>query len=333
MKAAQLKLYSKEFKISINEIPIPEPMDNEVLIRVKAAAINPLEILTATGAVKLIHNYKLPVTLGNECSGIVEKIGIGVKDFQKGDYVYSRLPINKPGSFAEYVTVDYKAIAKMPANYEFTTAAAIPLAGLTAYQGIVEEIEAKPGETLLITGGSGSFGQIAVPIAKALGLRVIVTGNERSKKQFIKLGADMYLDYKKELYWERLSGIDHVIDTLGPAEFEHELSVLKRGGRLLSLRTSPNKTFAIRNNFPLYKRLLFALSGNRYDSKAKSQGKEYRFMFVRSDGSQLREVTKIVEKYNIVPSIDPHIFSLEQICDAMKLVAYGKTDGKVIIRF
>lgn len=333
MKAAQLKSYSKEFKISINEISIPEPMDNEVLIKVKAAAVNPLEILTATGAVKLIHNYKLPVTLGNECSGIVEKIGSGVKDFQKGDYVYSRLPINKPGALAEYVTVDYKAIAKMPANYEFTTAAAIPLAGLTAYQGIVEELEAKPGETLLITGGSGSFGQIAVPIAKALGLRVIVTGNERSKEQLIRLGANMYLDYKKELYWERLSGIDHVIDTLGPAEFEHELSVLKRGGRLLSLRTSPNKTFAIRNNFPWYKRLLFALAGNRYDSKAKSQGKEYRFMFVRSDGNQLREVTKIVEKYNIAPSIDPHIFSLEQIYDAMKLVTYGKTDGKVIIRF
>lgn len=333
MKAVQLKSYSKEFKISINEIPIPEPTDNEVLIRVKAAAVNPLEILTATGAIKLIQNYKLPVTLGNECSGIVEKTGLGVKDFQKGDYVYSRLPIDKPGALAEYVTVDYKAIAKMPANYEFTTAAAIPLTGLTAYQGIIEELEAKSEETLLITGGSGSFGQMAVPIAKALGLRVIVTGNERSKEQITKLGVDKYIDYKKESYWESLSGIDYVIDTLEPKEFEHELSVLKRGGRLLSLRTSPNKTFAIRNNFPWYKRLLFSLAGNRYDSKAKSQGKEYRFMFVRSDGSQLREITKIVEKYNVVPSIDPHIFSLEQISDAMNLVAYGKTDGKVIIRF
>lgn len=333
MKAAQLMAYSKEFKISVNEIPVPEPMDNEVLIRVKAAAVNPLEILTATGAVKLIHDYKLPVTLGNECSGIVEKTGACVKGFKKGDYVYSRLPIDKPGALAEYVSVDYNAIARMPAGYEFATAAAIPLAGLTAYQGIVEELEAKPGDTVLITGGSGSFGQMAVPVAKALGLRVIVTGNERSREQLIKMGADIYLDYKKEFYWEKLSGIDNVIDTLGPAEFEHELSVLKSGGRLLSLRTSPNKAFAIRNNFPWYKRILFALAGSRYDSKAKKQGKEYRFMFVKADGNQLCEVTKIVEEHNVVPAIAPHIFSLEQINDAMRLVSHGKTNGKVIIRF
>ena len=107
----------------------------------------------------------------------------------------------------------------------------------------MEELEAKPGQTILIPGGSGSFGQMAVPIAKALGLRVIVTGNARAKEQFLAMGVDRYLDYEAENYWEVLSDIDHVIDTLGPGEFEHELAVLKKGGRLVSLRTGPNKAF------------------------------------------------------------------------------------------
>lgn len=166
----------------------------------------------------------MPLTLGNECSGIVEQVGSKVRDFQKGDRVYTRLPINKIGAFAEYVAVEQDAIAKMPEGYDFNTAAAIPLTGLTAYQAIVEELEAKSGETILIPGGSGSFGQMAVPIAKALGLRVIVSGNARAKEQFLAMGVDRYLDYKTEHYWEVLSDMDHVIDTLGPSEFERELA-------------------------------------------------------------------------------------------------------------
>lgn len=228
MKAAQIKKYSNEINVSINEIPIPEPEENEILMKVMAAAVNPLEMLQLTGNVKLIQDYKMPLTLGNECAGVVEKLGKNVKGFGVGDRVYTRLPIKKVGAFAEYVTVDHEALAKMPSGYEFTTAAAIPLAGLTAYQGLTEELEVQPGKTLLITGASGSFGQIAVPIAKSMGLRVVVTGNTRSREKFIRMGADQYIDYKKENYWEVLADIDYVIDTLGANEFEHELSVLKK---------------------------------------------------------------------------------------------------------
>lgn len=332
MKAVQIKKYSKDINTVLCDIPQPEISDSEVLIKVKAAAVNPLELLILTGSVKLIQDYPMPLTLGNECSGIVEKVGRNVKDFQKGDHVYTRLPLEKIGAFAEYVAVDYTAIAKMPAGYEFATAAAIPLTGLTAYQGIVEELEAKTGETVLIPGGSGSFGQMAVPIAKELGLRVIVTGNERAREQFLAMGVDRYIDYKTENYWETVSGVDHVIDTLGADEFEHELSVMKKGGRLLSLRTGPNKMFAIRNNFPRIKRELFGLAGSKYDAAAKKQGKEYRFMFVHSDGAQLKKITEIVEKKQIMPAIDPHVFSLSQVNDALRLVAQGPISGKVIIQ-
>ena len=168
MKAVQIKNYSKEINTTLRDIPKPQISDSEVLIQVKAAAVNPVELLILTGSVKLIQDYPMPLTLGNECSGIVEQ----------------------------------DAVAKMPEGYDFNTAAAIPLTGLTAYQAIVEELEAKPGQTILIPGGSGSFGQMAVPIAKALGLRVIVTGNARAKERFLAMGVDRYLDYKTENYWE-----------------------------------------------------------------------------------------------------------------------------------
>lgn len=232
MKAVQIKKYSKEISTILSDIPKPQISDSEVLVQVKAAAVNPVELLILTGSVKLIQDYPMPLTLGNECSGIVEQIGSKVEGFQRGDRVSTRLPIAKIGAFAEYVAVEQDAIAKMPEGYDFNTAAAIPLTGLTAYQAIVEELEAKPGQTLLIPGGSGSFGQMAVPIAKALGLRVIVAGNARAKERFLAMGVDRYLDYKTENYWEVLSDIDHVIDTLGPAEFEHELAVMKQGGRV-----------------------------------------------------------------------------------------------------
>ena len=185
---------------------------------------------------------------------------------------------------------------------------------------------------MIIPGGSGSFGQMAVPIAKALGLRVIVTGNTRAKEQFLTMGVDRYLDYKTENYWEVMSNVDHVIDTLGPAEFEHELSILKKGGRLVSLRTGPNKAFALRHHLGSLKKLLFTLAGSKYDKVAQKQGKEYRFVFVRSNGAQLQKITEIVEKQQIKPAVDSRVFSLDRVNEALQLVAKGQLNGKIIIQ-
>lgn len=332
MKAVQIRNYSKEIKTTLCEVPQPDISDSQVLIRVKAAAVNPLELLILTGSIKLMYNYKMPLTLGNECSGIIEQVGKNVKGFSRGDFVYTRLPVKKIGAFAEYVNVEETAVAKMPKGYDFAEAAAIPLTGLTAYQAITEELEVKPGDAILITGGSGSFGQMAVPVAKALGLYVIVTGNSRARARMLALGADQYLDYRKENYWEIVSDVDGVIDTLGNTEFDHELSVLKKGGRLVSLRTGPNRMFAVRNQFPLLQRMLFAAAGAKYDRAAAKQGKEYRFIFVREDGTQLEKITEIVERNHIVPVVDPHVFSLLQVNEALELVKEGQIDGKVIIR-
>lgn len=332
VKAVQIDGYGKTTRTVLRDVPIPDLLETEVLVRVKAAAVNPVDLLILAGDIKLIQDYPMPLTLGNECSGIVEKVGGSVSGFNEGDRVYARMPVGKIGAFAEYAAIDQSALARIPEGYGFETAAAIPLTGLTAYQGLVEELKAKPGETVLISGGSGSFGQMAVPIAKSLGLRVFVTGNDRAKERFLAMGVERYLDYRKENYWEELSGVDYVIDALGAKELEHELSVLKRGGCVLSLKAGPNKAFAKANGVSGVKGLLFSLAGRKFDSAARKQGKEYRFMFVRSDGEQLRRVTEIVEEAGVSPSVDPRVFGLAQIADALELVARGRTDGKVVVR-
>ncbi|MFS0508315.1 NADP-dependent oxidoreductase [Bacillus altitudinis] len=333
MIVAQITKYSKKPHIQINEIPIPEIADNEVLVKVKAAAVNPLEMLIITGSVKLIQDYEFPLTLGNELTGVIEKVGKNVTEFQVGDAIYTRLPLEKIGAFAEYAAIDAAAISPMPKNLSYVEAAAAPLAGLTAYQGLHEELEAQSGKSVFIPGGSGSFGQMAVPIAKAMGLNVIVSGSSEARERILEMGASQYLDYRTEDYVELLPNVDYVIDTLGPKEFDRELSIIKPGGRLLSLRTGPNKHFGKDRNFPRWKQMLFALAGAKYDRKAKKQNVEYRFIFVRSDGEQLKEVTKIIEDNNIVPAIHPTIFTIESVNEALKLVANGRPKGKVIIQF
>lgn len=333
MKAAQIQKYSKNIEAQIVDIPIPSIKDNEVLVKVKVAAVNPLEILNITGSVKLIQDYDMPLILGNELTGIVEEVGNHVDGFKVGDPIYTRLPIEKIGAFAEYVAVDAKAIWHLPKNLDFVTGAGAPLTGLTAYQGLIEELEAKKGQTVFIPGGSGSFGQMAVPIAKAMGLKVIVSGSPSAKERTLNAGADQYIDYTKENYWEILDEVDFVIDTLGADEFERELSIIKPGGRLLSLRTAPNKQFAIDKGFPIWKQIIFGLVGSKFDKKAKKKGVQYRFIFVRADGNQLEKITKIIEENNIVPAIDPTNFTIDEINDALKLVAKGHTKGKAVIKF
>ena len=198
------------------------------MVRVKAAAVNPVDILNLKGSVRLIQDYKMPLTLGNECSGVVEKIGSKVKRFNLGDKVYSRVPIETLGAFAEFVSIKESALAHMAHGLDYDTAAAIPLTGLTAYEAITEELKAKPGESLFIPGGSGSFGQMAVPI-----LSVVVSGNKWAKEAITALGAERYIVYTEENYEEVLPPLDYVIDTLGEREFEKELSILRKGGRCL----------------------------------------------------------------------------------------------------
>ncbi|KRK78559.1 NADP-dependent oxidoreductase [Companilactobacillus nodensis] len=333
MQAAQLLKYDKNFKLVIKDIPVPETGDDEVLVKVRAAAVNPLEMLIGTGSVKLVQDYSMPVTMGNELSGIVESVGKNVKGFKAGDKVYSRLPLDRIGAFAEYVAVDYHAIAIKPTNLDFVHSAAVPLTGLTAYQGLTEELEVQPGQSVMIPGGSGSFGQMAIPIAKEMGMKVMVSGNARSEQSAIDMGVEQYFDYRKQNYWEHLKSVDYVIDTIGNKELNHELQILKSGGKLLSLIMGPNRRFAKDRNLSFLKTTLFSIAGSKIDKKAKQANVEYHFIFVKSNGEQLKKITKIVEENKIEPAVDPTEFKLTEINEALELVANGHPKGKVVIRF
>ncbi|UJS28112.1 NADP-dependent oxidoreductase [Macrococcoides canis] len=332
MKAIQIKQYSKDIKVEMNEIPVPKIGDNEVLVKVVTAAVNPLEKLIMTGEVKLIQGYEFPLTLGNELAGIVEQVGSNVTRVQKGQRVYSRLPVEKIGAFAEYVAVRADAVSVIPEYLDFEEAVAIPLTGLTAYQALNDILKVESGKTLFIPGGSGGFGQIAVPLAKAKGLKVIVSGNPKAKAHIMALGADQFIDYKTENYWEVLNNVDYVIDTLGAEEFDNELSIIKPGGQLLSLKTAPNKAFAKAKNLSKVKQILFGLVGAKYDKKASKKNVTYHFMFVDADGAQLDEVSKILAEKQVKPQIDPKEFSLKDTEAALNYTFDGHPSGKVIIK-
>lgn len=296
MRAAQVQKYSKIIQVELNDVNIPQINSHEVLVKVKAAGVNPLDILNLNGSVRMIADYKLPLTLGNELSGVIEAVGDDVLNFKVGDPVYTRLPLNKIGAFAEYAAVNEDALSIMPENLSFIEAAAVPLTALTAYQALHDVLHVQPNKKLFIPGGTGGFGAMAIPIAKSLGLFVITSGSERGRSRILSIGADQFINYKAENYANILSDIDYVIDTLGTKEIKAELGILKPQGKLVSLKAGPNYRFAVDNHFPMWKKALFGLVGARLDSLARKNQNEYRFLFVQANGSQLQEITKLVKK-------------------------------------
>ncbi|WDM19986.1 NADP-dependent oxidoreductase [Paenibacillus polymyxa] len=332
MRAAQVQKYSKIIHVELNDVIIPQINSHEIFVKVKAAGVNPLDILNLNGSVRMIADYKLPLTLGNELSGVIEAVGDDVLNFKVGDPVYTRLPLNKIGAFAEYASVNEDALSIMPENLSFVEAAAVPLTALTAYQALHDVLHVQANKKLFIPGGTGGFGAMAIPIAKSLGLYVITSGSERGRSRILSIGADQFINYKAENYANILSDIDYVIDTLGTKVIKAELGILKPHGKLVSLKAGPNYRFAVDNHFPMWKKALFGLVGARLDSLARKNQNEYRFLFVQANGSQLQEITKLVEKENIKPSIDS-TYTFGDINKALIKVSTGHSQGKVIVTF
>lgn len=332
MKVAQLTKYNKNnIKLELTDAAIPEVNSNDILVKLTAAGVNPLDNMISRGEVNAIIPYKVPFIAGNEIVGIIESVGHQVEGFKKGDRVFARLPLSRIGAFAEYVAVDSAAIAHVPAYLTDIEAAAVPLTALTIIQAL-ELMEAESGKTLFISGGTGGVGAMAIPIAKAKGLTVITNGNVSNKKRVIKLGADQFIDYKTEDYTQILSQIDYVLDTLGGIETEKQMGILKKDGRLVSLRGMPNGAFAKRMNLPKWKQLLFGLVGRKFDQLANKYGVTYDFVFVEANGRQLQEISDLFTKLQVKSSIDS-VYSFEQINEALDKVAHGHSQGKTVISF
>lgn len=332
MKVAEIKKYSKFEKILTENKKINELGENEILILVKFAGLNHVDKMIKEGELKIVFNYSFPLVLGNEISGVVEKVGKNVKKFKVGDKVYSRLPINQLGGFGEKIVVNEKEVGIFPNYLTYEEAATIPLVGLTAIQAF-EKLKIEKGKTIFISGATGSFGNIAVPLAKYKGLKVIVSGNVKNKEKMLNIGVEKFIDYKSENYVEILKNekVDYVIDTIGNNELVKQFSILKNGGSLVSIKGIPNKKFAEEHNLSYFKKIIFQLISNKIEKLSKKNNQKYHFLFVKSNGNQLDEITNILNEIKLRPSID-RIFEFEKINEAFEYLERNSVKGKIIIK-
>lgn len=317
--------------LTIKDIPAPVCGAHDVLIKIKAVAVNPLDLLIMNGDIKLVIPYQLPLVMGNECAGVVEQVGSSVTRLKVGDHVYGRLPLHHIGAFAQYISVVEEALALMPAYLSFEEAASVPLTALTAMQAFAL-MEVKAGDSLFISGGTGSLGAMAIPIAKHLGLHVYTNGSGQNEARVRALGVEKFIDYKKENYVNVLSNVDHVLDTLGDRELPNEFAILKEGGHLVSLRGMPKRRFAKRMGMSLGKQLLFGLAGRKYDRMAAKKHQTYDFLFVHEDGKQLERCTSFFDKDHPLKTSIDSVYTLDQINEALEHVRSGHSQGKTIIR-
>lgn len=240
MKAVQIDEYGGIDKLIVRDIPKPALAPGKILVKVASASLNPFDIKLRNGDYKDSIKLVLPITLGGDFAGVIEEVSDPSFGLKVGDKVYGQASAvsGNSGAFAEYLTTTPDQVAKMPYNIFFPQAAAIPLTGVSAIQAITEHIDLQPGETILIHGGSGGIGSIAIQIAKHIGANVITTVPSGSLEYAKTLGADQAIDYELHDFRQMVSGCDAVFDTAGGDTLINSLSVLKKGGRAVSMTSS-----------------------------------------------------------------------------------------------
>lgn len=330
MKAFIVKEYSKKQKLSLTEIAEPVVKDNEVLVQVFAASVNLLDAKIRNGEFKLILPYKTPFTLGHDVAGIIKKVGSKVSKFNIGDEVYARTADYSIGTFAEYISVNENDVALKPQNISLLQAASIPLVGLTAWQALVEKANLKKGEKIFIQAGSGGVGTFAIQLAKYLGATVATTTSSANINLVKSLGADIVIDYKSEDFETILKDYDVVLHSQDENTLQKSLRVLKPGGKLISISGPPDADFATEINAPWFIKLVTKLLSYTVKKKATKLGVNYSFLFMKAQGEQLSQITKLIEHGAIKPVIDK-IFPFGQTNEALDYVQQGRAKGKVVI--
>lgn len=331
MKAIAIEKYGNNDVLQLKDLPIPEFNDNEVLVEIHAASINPVDFKIRDGGLKLLVPYKFPLILGNDFSGIIAKVGKNVRKFKVGDEVYARADKLKIGTFAEYIAINQEHISLKPKNISMEEATSIPLVGLTAWQAFFEKSDLKQGTKVLIHAGSGGVGTIAIQLAKSFGAYVATTTSTKNVDWVKDLGADVVIDYKKEDFSEKLKDYDLVFDTLGGKDLKKSFKVLKKGGDLVTVSGLPDAKFADEFGSGFLKKILFSIASYSDTSLAKKYGVNYKFLFMHPSGEQLDKITELIENNKIKPIIDS-TFPLEKTKDALAYVEKGRTKGKVIIK-
>ncbi len=321
--------YGSPDVLRVEETAKPVPGPRDVLIRVCATAVNPVDWKIRTGGQRNIIRYRLPWILGLDVSGVVEAVGAEVRGFRPGDEVWSSPTHRRPGCYAEYVAIAEEEVALKPKNVSHDEAASLPLVALTAWQCVVEKGRVAKGQTVLVLAGSGGVGAVAIQIAKHFGARVVTTCSAKNADFVRELGADQVIDYTKESFDAVLDGVDLVVDTMGGDDFARALRVVRPFGRISNITVDVSwhveRFGAFFSLFTLGAVMLWL-----HLWPLLRKGVRARHVVKRCDGAQLAEIAKLVESKAIVPTID-HVFALDEMADAHRRSESHRARGKIVI--
>jgi len=307
VKAAQIKEYGDISAINIEEVDKPTAGEGQVLIEVKAASLNPFDSAIRAGYMKEMIPLELPVTLGGDIAGVVAEVGEGVTAFQTGDKVYGQANVvtGASGAFAQFSVTSANQIAKMPSSLEFNDAASLPLVGSSAIQALNEHIKLEEGQKILIIGGSGGIGAVAIAIAKNIGAHVVTTVPTDGVSYAKELGADEVIDYKTQSIPED-SEFDAVFDTAGGEAFDTSLKFIKKGGIMVTMAAQPD------------------------EDKAKELGIQVIGQMTQITSTVLDTLSKHIDS-GVVKSRIAKTFSLDQVQDAFKAREEESHIGKILL--
>jgi NADPH:quinone reductase-like Zn-dependent oxidoreductase len=311
MKAIILKDFGGVENLVNSEVPIPDISDNEVLIKVKAFSINPVDIKTRLGrGVASRLKEHPPMILGWDFSGIISDTGRSVKSFKSDDEVFGLINFPEPGkTYAEYLVAAESELALKPSNISHEEAAAAPLAALTAWQILKDKAAIYPGSNILIHSAAGGVGHYAVQMGRHLGAYVIGTASDVNMDFILSLGASEHLDYKKQRFEEVLKDIDFVLDTIGGDYIDRSLKVLGPGGKLISIPSGASE---------------------HVREKAQAVGMTGESFSVRPNGKNMKELAELLE-LGIVKSFVSKIYGFNEIQAAHQQIESGKTKGKIVV--
>ena len=311
MKAIILKGFGGVENLVITNILFPNVSDNEVLVKVKAIGINPVDIKTRSGKALAGRLKELnPIILGWDISGIITQTGRSVTSLKKGDEVFGM--VNFPGhgkAYAEYVAAPETHLALKPANISHKDAAAASLAALTAWQILKEKVKIKSGDKVLIHAAAGGVGHYAVQMSKYLGAYVVGTASGKNRDFVLSLGASKHIDYEKQRFEDVLNDLDFVLDAIGGDYIDRSLKVLKPGGTIISIPSGASENIT---------------------EKAKAKGMNGYQFTVQSNGKNMKEISDLLKK-GIVKSYISKTFPFDEIQSAHLQIETRKTKGKVVV--
>ena len=304
MRAVAYQNYNSN--IEIIEVEKPKLQDNSVLVEVHAAGINPIDNILHAGYLQQMLELSFPHIMGYDVSGIVVEVGKDVRSVKVGDEVFARPNQEDAGSIAEFARIHENELAIKPKNMSHIDAASVPLAGLTAWQALVTKGNINCGDKVLIHAGSGGVGTLAIQIAKYFGAEVTTTTSSKNKDLVKSLGADLVIDYTTQSFENELSNYDLVIDAIGGDTLTKSFKVLKKGGRLVSIK------------------------GQDTENLAKEYGVNFEWFFMSPDGKMLTEIASLISQGTIKTVIDS-TYSMKQAPEAFELLAKGRAKGKIVI--